>query len=235
MPYSDDAALLSTLPQASSYIASYLTASTEFSRHRQWASNYIDNLIKGRVSVPVSTGTDALLASGLSEVEAYLTAYRLIRQNFSDRFDDVSRDFYMQYKKDADEMLNRMYFPASYDTPTQLHTFTGNGTITVSVYDQFTYTADWIIKCVNTDNPSFSVWNNRRGVIGYYDLSADAEFPAEDVQQGASEQGLPKEINIVLATGATAFALGDTWAFRTYGRYRIGRKRGFGSIRIERE
>ena len=234
MSYSTDSHLLSILPSASGYVSAGLTVSSEFARHRDWSSRYIDNQLKGRVVVPLVTTGNALLASGLAECEAYYTASRLIRQNFVSN-GITNAEYYREYKSIGDDLLKTMYFPASVETPTQLQSFTGNGTITVTVNDQFTYTADWIVKCINTGNPTFNIWNNREGqrgqIVGDYDLSTDTAFPSKSDQDTYSEQGFIREVRIVIATGATAFALGDTWAFRTYGRYRLKTdKRGFVSI-----
>jgi len=231
--YSTDSDLLSVLPGASGYISSTLTATTEFARHRSFANAEIENQIKGRTVVPASTG-NALVASGLAEIEAYYTAYRLLRQNFSSKDMDGSREFINSYKKDGDALLKDMYFPACADTPTKLQSFTGNGGIAVTCYDQFTYTADWVVKCTSASGPQFEIWNNQRGTMGYYDLSDDTSFPDTDHQEGSSGKSLFKEIRIVITGGSTGYALGDTFAFRTYGRMRLNQQRGFSSIEIRR-
>lgn len=229
MAYSTQSDLLYVIPDASSYVPSELDADAYFSQQRSWAASFIDNKIKNITATPSS--------EDLAEIEAYLVAYRLLRQNFASRDMDGSRQFYQTYMDDAASMLSYYVFPATYSTPEQMADFDGSGTISLTVYDQWTYTSDWVVKCISggSTTAEFEIWNETRGVLGYYNIGNDDHFPTEEQIDTYSSQSRTKEIKIVITGNVGApFTIGDAWQFRTYARRRLKTPRGMGTIPILR-
>jgi hypothetical protein len=226
--YSEQIDLLQVLPNATGYVPSGLDPDDYFDSQREWAAQVIDDRICSITAVPSS--------EDLSEIEANLVAHRLLRQNFASKDMEGSRDFINQYKKDALDALEGHRFPATASTPEKLQDFAGNGSLAVTVYDQWTYTTDWVVKCseAGTSTAKFEVWNEVKGVLGYYDLAEDAQFPDADAVNASTPSGLLKEIKLVITAGVTAFSVGDSWSFRTYARRRLKTPRGLGSIPIRR-
>ncbi len=240
MAYSDDTDVSGVLPQAHQYATDDPDTSpaSVYAQHRVWASAHIDNKLRGRTVVPVAAG-DSTVDDSLAEVEALLIAQRLMKSNFT-RFGEqtTTEQTFVEMKKEADRILDRIYFPAAASTPTKLATFVGNGTITVTILDQFAYTGDWVVKCTNATNPIFRIWTNRGRVTERYwdyDLANDSQWPSDLDFDNSSPQDMIKNLTITIATGATAFDIGDVWVFRTHSNYKPNRKRHrLGWIPIER-
>ena len=241
MAYSDDADLSGVMPLAQQYAVADPDddPTTVYTQHRSWATAYIDNKLRGRTAVPVTAG-DSTVDDTLAEAEALLIAQRLMKANFTQFGENtVSEQTFIQMKRDADKLLESVYFPASASTPAKLTSFAGNGTIAVTIRDQFAYTGDWVVKCTNpgTSGAVFRIWSNRGQVSERYwdyDLSTDSQWPSNLDFDNTSPEDMIKNVTITITAGATAFAQGDTWVFRTYTSYRPNRKGRLGWIPIQK-
>ncbi len=230
MAYSNDSDLLLVLPNASGYITDDEGQDADFSGHRTWATNLIDSRLRGRTAVPVGTG-DSIVNSMLSNVEANLTAYSLVKANFT-KFDTEGADeAFKQFKKEGTDALDNLYFPASFSTPAQATGFIGNGTIAVTVRDDYAYTSNVIVRCTTGGtSPIFGVTDLRTGQAWSYEVANDNQWPSEEHIQTATAKSLVKHATIVITDGATPFTQGDTWLFRIYTNYKKTRKGRIGFL-----
>lgn len=204
--------------------------------HRTGANAEINNFLRGKVAVPV-TSTDPYVASGLAEIETFLTAGRILRANIS-QFSSVDAAWatIKNFETVGKGMLKDMYFPASYTTPASGTSFTGNGTIAITVNDAYCFPAEWTVQCISTSGPLFEIaCNNPRVTERWdYDLSTDTQFPSDSDIDNTRTPDLLKALTITITTGGTAFDVGDYWTFRTYANFRSNRKPGLGWIKIVR-
>lgn len=230
--YSTDDDLYRVIPNANDFIPASMVVTTYLETQRSWAYDWINQQLEGNTLVPTT--------EDLSEVEAFLTAYRLLRQNFSSKDMDASRDFYLQYKRDAVEALQTHVFPATASIPEKIHSFasyTGAATMTVTAFDLATTDSNWVVKCfrAGAGTSLWEIYSSRHQRSWQYDLASDDQFPNQAYREGAGAGNLFREIAITITPDESApFVLGDTWVFRTYSRWRMKQVRGFGSIPIIR-
>jgi len=233
MAYSVDADLTLVAPMASSWAVASVGGdpTTTWEQHRQGAYAEINSKLRKNVAVPY-TG-DTTVASGLAEVEAKLTAARLVKANLS-QFSNIEAgiETASKYEKDAYALLDDMYFPASVSTPASGTAFTGNGTVSVTVSDSWGYRGSFIVQYV--DNDVFRISDNRKRNNGPwdYDISEDNQWPSDSDLETYTEEY--KALSMTITTGSTAFDKGDYWTFEVYPGYRKNDPKRIGWVPLQR-
>jgi len=132
-----------------------------------------------------------------------------------------------RWRREAYEILNRHTFPASADVPAAGAANVGAGTLTVSVFDRWTFDSRWYLRCITAggaDDAVFEVISTRLEGSHTWAL-ADGVFPSESVRLSGHPQRLANVIRLEMSAITTEFALRDVYQFRTYAEFRRGRRR----------
>jgi len=226
--------LLEVAPLASSWAIESIGDSPDatWSSHREKANAEVNSRLRGKVAVPYSG--DSIVASGLAEVEARLTASRLIKANIS-KFQnniDTTMEVADRYVKDAYKLLDDIYFPASASAATTGTSFVGNGTVSVSVDNSFAYRTTLTIRCLGDNIFQIEDDRERTGGPYNYDISNDNQWPSDqDIDALKPDY---KALSITIATGVTAFSEGDYWTMEVYPAYKKTMRKGLGWLPIGR-
>jgi len=175
----------------------------------------------------IGQGTATPSSQDLAEVEAMLVAHRRVTAVYGSVDQEGSEPFRQNWKKRAYELLSNWIFPACASTPVQNPEFTGDGTISVSVFDHWTADGNWMVRCstAGTTGAVFQVWCSRWPSRYMTYTLTDTTFPGDSYINTGDPLGLALQLRITITPGSTAFAVGDTWTFRTYSRWKKGQKK----------
>ena len=202
--YSTIADVLNVYPQASGFISQVSNDPVAYiDEVRVQQKGHINSLIKD-LSKP-----DNFTQPGLALVEANFTVAQIVRGIKSGTDIEVAAAF----DKVAKDLLKHIEWTTSYTTPATVAGFAGNGTLNVTIFDQFTPTAEWEIRYQGSND--WTVWNTAEGELGTYNTSNDSTFPDAATDSTDSELAV-KSIVLAITPGAVAFAKNDTWRFNTY-------------------
>lgn len=235
--YSTDADLLKVAPLASSWAIENVgdDPSATWLFHQEQAYAEINAFLRGKTAVPVPS--DSYASEALSEIEARMVAARLMKANLS-QFNNHEESMLtiQQYEGDAQRLLDKTYFPASASTPASGTGFVGNGTLTVTVNDDYAFRSQWTVKCMDEAGTVFEIATDRTEAGGpwFYELGTDTQWPSNADFDSARANDMLKALTLTIATGGTAFSIGDFWTFTMFPSYRANRKPGLGYISMVR-
>lgn len=218
--YSNPSDLIEIIPDASGTLFPASSYDTDYAALAAGAYQEINSYIGDHTATPTS--------EDMSEIEAMLVAHRRMTAVYATNEQDGSNSFRQSFKSRAYELLDDHIFPASASTPVQMDGFTGDGTIAVSVVDGWTADAKWHVRCSQGgSSPVFQIWWSRDpNGIYYYDVNSHVQFPQDSTRNTGDPWCLASQIVITITPGDTAFAVGDTWVFRTYSKWKKNHKKG---------
>jgi len=238
MAYSTDADLERVFPKASGTATandSDAVYTVTYSGYRNDSNREIDNRLHGLTAVPVDTSSSTTVSGSLAEVEALLTAGRMLRANARYNANQTVLEQAKLYEEEANEVLEGMYFPASASTPVQAPQFQGTGTsISVTVADDFTYKGTWSLRCITAGGSSTAAFElavlDRHRSYGPWivELSDGTAWPTQDDMEQATKFSSVKDVSLVVS--GEAFEVGDTWTWISYPRTRLKRKQSVGFL-----
>ena len=226
MSYSSESDVLNILPDASGLVPNNLAFTDWYTSLATDMSRIIDNQIEDRTVTPSSEAV-------LSRIEALYIAGEMLRTGKAARNQDVDTLEQIQgYEDRADKVLERTTFPGTVSAGDALSTNVGNGTCAITIDPDYIYTARWEVRCTSAAS-KFEVTNNVKGLVGSYDVASDDQFPDLDQRKGNAYYDLVRSVNITITAGATAFAQGDAFRFRTYSPYRKERKQAVRTLNLQ--
>ena len=151
-----------------------------------------------------------------------MIAFRAVSARYQAIDQEASDDFRKDFKNRAYALLDNWVFPASASTPVQSPVFVGGGSITVTVFDDWTRDSRWMVRCIAAGGAGavFEVYRSRDEVNFTYDLGSMTQFPDDSTVDSGSPTGLVTEIRITVTASGDNFAVGDFWTFRTFSKWR---------------
>lgn len=173
-----------------------------------------DTYLRGRTAIP------ATHISELLQIEVDLVVADVLTGAFTGQTANIS-EWAREYRERAERNLEDIRFDASAESAVADSQNVGNGTVTITVNDEYTLTEKWILRCMS--NGKFSAHG---GIHGYlpYDITVGTQYPEKDFVVGTSDYGIARPriryekfpISILITAGAIDFEQDDKFTFTTY-------------------
>jgi len=192
---------------------------TEYPILAEYAARDIDGFIGFGTATPV---TDATVANQLKQVEALLVVHSRASAVYAARDQENGEPYRAGFRIRAMGLLDNIIFPATATAPAKDPGFSAaDRTLVVATFNDYTTPGRWLVICQTAggeDVAVLGVWDARADNWSSWPLSDGLTWPT--TQAAADPRGALQHQLLLTVAGTGDFKVGDTWRFRTFGKWK---------------